>query len=77
MSKYLVGENDDRDLVRRFTYHRPVEGQPERYEVLRAAAYALAVSYSSNCPKSRELALALTKLEESVMWANAAIARNE
>ena len=29
------------------------------------------------CPDSRELSVALTKLEEAVMWANAAIARNE
>jgi hypothetical protein len=29
------------------------------------------------CPESRELALASTNLEQCVMWANAAIARNE
>ena len=29
------------------------------------------------CPGSRELSLSKTKLEESVMWANASIARNE
>jgi hypothetical protein len=29
------------------------------------------------CPGSRELSLAITKLEEAVFWANAAIARNE
>lgn len=29
------------------------------------------------CPDSRELSTALTKLEEAVFWANAAIARNE
>jgi len=29
------------------------------------------------CPDSRERSLALTKLEEAVSWANAAIARNE
>ena len=28
-------------------------------------------------PKSREQSLALTKLEEAIMWANASIARNE
>ena len=28
------------------------------------------------CPDSRELALAITKLEEVVFWANAAIARH-
>ena len=29
------------------------------------------------CPASREKSLALTKIEESIMWANASIARNE
>lgn len=28
------------------------------------------------CPESREKSLAVTNLEESVMWANASIARN-
>ena len=31
----------------------------------------------SLCPDSREKSLAITKIEESVMWANAAIARRE
>ena len=28
------------------------------------------------CPKSREKSLAITKIEEAMMWANASIARN-
>lgn len=28
------------------------------------------------CPDSRELSLAITKLEEAIMWANASIARS-
>lgn len=38
---------------------------------------ALATTYAKSCPASLELDMALTKLEESMMWANAAIARNE
>ena len=60
-----------------FRYHPPKENQPERYERLRAMAGQLAHAYVTNCPPSRELSLALTKLEEAVMWANASIARNE
>jgi hypothetical protein len=30
----------------------------------------------NNCPDSREKSLAMTNLEQAVMWANAAIARN-
>lgn len=66
-----------RDLSIRFTYHAPKPGQVERYEDLRLQAQVLAVKILDECPPSRERSLALTKLEEAVMWANAAIARNE
>ena len=60
-----------------FRYHAPKEGQPQRYTELRDAAKTLALYIDHECPNSREKSLALTKLEEAVMWANAAIARNE
>lgn len=60
-----------------FTYHAPKEGQPEKYELLRAKAKELAYLIDELCPSSREKSLAMTKLEESSMWANASIARNE
>lgn len=59
-----------------FTYHPLQEGQPERYSRLRDEAKALAYSIDGLCPDSREKSLAMTKLEEAVMWANAAIAWN-
>ncbi len=65
------------DLQNRFTYHPPKVGQPERYEKIRALGYELAVLLTETCPQSRELSLALTNLEEAIMWANASIARNE
>lgn len=65
------------DIAVRFTWHPPKEGQPERYQLLRAQARELAYSVDANVPDSREKSLALTKLEECVMWANAAIARRE
>jgi len=64
-------------LENNFTYHKPFGTQTERYEELREMAKGLAMTYLEHCPESRERSLALTKLEESVMWANAAIARNE
>ena len=60
-----------------FTYHAPKPGQPEKYTVLRDNAKALAMLINDNCPDTREKSLAMTKLEECVMWANASIARNE
>jgi hypothetical protein len=64
------------DLENRFTYHRPITGQPEKYEKIRNTALEFALLLDELCPDSRELSLAITKLEECSMWANASIARN-
>ena len=60
-----------------FTYHPPKGDQAERYVLLRDEAKDLAVSIVHNCPDSRERSLAITKLEEAIMWANKSIACNE
>lgn len=65
------------ELETRFTYHTPKGDQPARYVVLRDTAKGLAQLFLTHCPESRERSLALTKLEEAVMWANASIARRE
>ncbi len=65
------------ELKKRFTYHSPKEGQPERYQRIRDEAHGLAEIIVDNTPSSREQSLALTNLEQAVFWANAAIARNE
>lgn len=59
-----------------FKYHSPKDGQPETYQQIRAKAKELAEMINNSCPDSREKSLAITKLEETVMWANASIARN-
>lgn len=65
------------DIKNNFTYHEPKPGQVERYKAIRDKGKELAELLDSECPDSREKSLAFTKLEESVMWANASIARNE
>lgn len=60
-----------------FSYHSPKDGQPEKYEALRNKAKELAHMIDELCPNSREKSVAMTNLEQSVMWANASIARNE
>ena len=60
-----------------FTYHAPKGNQPKRYEAIRGFAKQFALLIDDFCPDSREKSLAMTKLEEAVMWANASIARNE
>lgn len=67
----------DCTIENNFSYHAPKDGQPQRYQEIRQRAKDMAYLLRSRCPPSRELSLAMTKLEESVFWANAAIARNE
>lgn len=65
------------EIEKRFTYHPPKEGQPQRYEHLRERFKEMAYVIVHECPDSRERSLALTKLEEAIFWSNASIARNE
>ena len=65
------------ELLKRFTYHPPKGNQIDRYATIREKALGLAEDLMGYCPDSREKSLAITKLEECVMWANASIARNE
>ena len=67
---------DSRDLDNRFTYHAPKEGQPEVYEAIRAAGRQLAELVNEKVPDGREKSLAVTHIEDAVMWANAALARH-
>lgn len=67
----------DKELSTRFDYHVPNDNQIEKYKVIRATAFDLAKVITNLCPESREKSLALTYIEQSVMWANAAIARRE
>jgi len=61
-----------------FTYHAPKnKEQIDKYTYLRNEAKALAHVIDEQCPDSLEKTRAIQKLEEAVMWANAAIARWE
>lgn len=64
-------------LEKRFTYHPPTADQASRYTALRAEALVFARLIVTHCPSSAERSTALTRLDEVVMFANAAIARNE
>jgi hypothetical protein len=59
-----------------FTYH--CSATPEdvtHFRLIREKAKEFALLLREACPPGRELAVARTKLEECVMWANAGIAR--
>jgi hypothetical protein len=77
VGKYTPLESDLKRDVNNFILHPATGDQAERYDDNRLACMGLARVLRGNCPVSRELSLALTKLEEAMLWANAAIARNE
>lgn len=74
---YPISERTLAQIENAFTYHTPKEDQPYRYNLIRNNARYLAEEIARSTPPSREQALALTHLEDAVMWANAAIARHE
>lgn len=61
-------------IEKSFTYQAPKPGQPELYKELRDQAKELGLTFVNKVPNSRERSLAITRLEEAVMWANKAIA---
>lgn len=63
------------ELVRRFTYHPPKPEMRPAFEALRNKALELGTLVEHHCPPGRETAQAVAKIEEAIMWANAAIAR--
>ncbi len=63
------------DIEKRFTHHVPNEEKIRRHESLRTECKNLAFNLNSVLPDGREKSLALTHLEEVLMWSNAAIAR--
>ena len=65
------------ELKNVFTYHPPKYGQVRRYMALRDQALEFGYTINIECPESREKSLALTSLQQYIMWANAAIAINE
>lgn len=59
-----------------FAYHAPDAEKARKHEAVRAAARAFARYVADACPEGREQSLAITKIEEAMFWANAALARN-
>jgi hypothetical protein len=60
-----------------FTHHAPTGDKAETHQMVRESGKVFAHALLASCPESPELSTALAKIEEAVMWANAAIAREE
>lgn len=66
------------DLGTNFKHHPPKSDDTiRRHQGIREMAATFAFIVESDVPESREQSLALTKIEEAMMWANAGIARNQ
>lgn len=77
IKSYILQGADAERVANCFDYHAPNAEQAKRYTYLRAQFRALAYEILERTPKSREQSLALTHLEDAMMWSNAAIVRNE
>lgn len=65
------------ELKNIFTYHAPTINQTQDYEQIRRQALDFADLVNTICPESREKSLAITSIQQAVMWANAAKAIHE
>jgi hypothetical protein len=63
------------ELETRFTYHPPQSWQIPFYEEMRVRGFTLAEWIDQRLPDCREKSLALTSIEQAIMWANAGMAR--
>ena len=68
---------DKKELENVFTYHAPTPDQVKDYAKIRSEGKRLATIITKLCPDSREKSIAIRKIREAVMWANAAIACNQ
>lgn len=67
---------DSDDLAARFVYYAPDEEKKLKHERIRISIGKLADDLNYDIPDGREKSIVMTKLEEAMMWANAALARN-
>lgn len=67
----------EKEIRRNYATHEPDEEQRANIGGIRHQARGLALVINDVAPEGREKSLALTKLEEAAMWAEAAITRNQ
>ena len=64
------------DLNNRFAFHPATDLTGPKHAEVRRQCFVLAEFLINSLPPGREASLAITALEECMMWSNAAIARN-
>lgn len=69
---------DQKELDNRFMYHKPSNDFiADAHGTVREICSGVSGALNEILPDSREKSLAMTHLEETMMWANAAIARHQ
>jgi hypothetical protein len=71
-----MGQIDAAEIDKRFDHHPPGDKKVPLHEEVRSVYKDAAGDLADLLPESREKSLAITALEESGFWAQAAIARN-
>lgn len=67
----------DEELGNRFIYHPPKDPSRQKsHERVRSYLLQMATEFNDTLPEGREKSLVITKLEEAMFWANAALARH-
>jgi len=74
MSKFTSGDAEREDIVHRFSFHPATVATGPKNDEVRLKYRGIALWVLANVPPSRERALAITALQEAMMWTNAAVA---
>lgn len=70
----MASEEMRAEVAQRFEFHPATEVTGMWHDAVRVKHRELALWIADNLPESRERALALTALQESMMWCNATVA---
>lgn len=80
MSTEMIGAQKSDLLAKlenQFMYHMAEGAQPLKYATIRGQCLELAQMLVALCPESEERDIAVRKLNETMFWANASVARHD
>lgn len=69
----LVKSKTQEQIYNTFNFHKPTPEAVQSMANIRRTCRGLAYQIDTDCPESREKSVALTKLQEVMMFANSAI----